>query len=171
MQLEMIAAIDRNGALGKDNDLIIRNKEDMEFFKKRTAGKTLIMGYKTWESLGRKPLPGRTCIVLTSTPVAAEVAAEYDDSAFFVNSKEAALRIASRVNRQVMVIGGGTVYEQFVEEADIIWITAWDVIIGGADTFITDKIYKDRRGETIARIQHKDGFMGRIVAYTKIASE
>lgn len=164
-QLSMVMAIDQNGAIGRGNDLVIRDKKDMDFFKGVTKNKTTIMGYNTWQSLGRKPLPGRTAIVLTSTPVGAEVAAEDSDSAFFVKSKEDALRIAKCINRDAIVIGGAQIYKLFEKDADLIWMTCWDTVIEDADTFISDSIYEGRVGETIERLTHKDGFSGLIRAF------
>ncbi|CAH0447835.1 dihydrofolate reductase [Vibrio phage vB_VpaM_sm033] len=163
-QLTMVMAIDRNGALGRGNDLIIRDKKDMDFFKSVTKNKTTIMGYKTWLSIGAKPLPGRTAIVLTSTPVAAEIA-HPGDTAFFVNCKEEALRIARAINRDAVVIGGGQVYREFQQDADVIWMTTWDTVIEDADVFLSASIYDGRIGETIERLTHKDGFTGLIRAY------
>ena len=63
----MIAAIGKNNELGKNNDLIWRFKEDMDFFKEQTLGKPMAMGYKTFYSLRQgKPLPDRKHIILTS---------------------------------------------------------------------------------------------------------
>lgn len=164
-EIQMIAAIDQKGALGKDGDLIIRNKEDMDFFKARTEGCTLIMGRKTWESIGPKPLPGRTCIVLTSEPQ--RVRGRSNGPAFFVKGKCAALEIAEKCNRRVVVIGGASIYEMFEPEANLIWITAWDTVIPDADTFITPKIYEGRVGETIGHLNHRDGYTGLIRAYKR----
>lgn len=166
MNIQMIAAIDQNGALGKDGDLIIRDKADMEFFKARTESCTLIMGRKTWESIGSKPLPGRTCIVITSNPQ--QTRGRSKGPAFFVKGKCAALEIAEKCNRQAMVIGGATIYEMFEPDASLIWLTAWDAIVSNADTFITPKIYENRIGETIGHLQHKDGFSGLLRVYKRI---
>lgn len=164
MRIEMIMAMDQNGAIGRGNDLIIKNKEDMEFFKKRTAGKTLIMGRKTWDSLGRKPLPGRPAVVISTRPL--EVSENAPEDNFFIAADEhEALRIAKRINLDVMIIGGAQIYRVFQEKADIIWITHWDTVIPDADTFVSGSIYDGRHGETIARLTHAD-YTGMIRAYT-----
>ena len=64
--LSLIAAVARNGAIGKDNALLWRLPEDLKFFKRTTLGCPVIMGRKTWDSIGR-PLPGRRNIVITRT--------------------------------------------------------------------------------------------------------
>src|SRR5258706_11305195 len=65
--ISLIAAVARNGAIGKNNALLCRISEDLKFFKRTTLGSPVIMGRKTWDSIGR-PLPGRRNIVITRNP-------------------------------------------------------------------------------------------------------
>ena len=65
--ISLIAAVDRQGGIGKNNQLLVRLPEDLRHFKRTTLGCPLIMGRKTWDSIGR-PLPGRRSIVLTRDP-------------------------------------------------------------------------------------------------------
>src|SRR6266850_863279 len=62
--ISLVAAVARNGAIGKNNELLCRISEDLKFFKRTTLGSPVIMGRKTWDSIGR-PLPGRRNIVIT----------------------------------------------------------------------------------------------------------
>ena len=67
--VKMILCMDLNGGIGKNNDLLFKMKEDMTFFKTQTVGNIIIMGYNTWLSLGEKPLPNRTNIVMTDKDI------------------------------------------------------------------------------------------------------
>src|SRR5262245_19479036 len=65
--VSLIAAVARNGAIGVNNELLVRIPEDLKFFKRTTFGSPVIMGRRTWDSIGR-PLPGRRNIVVTRDP-------------------------------------------------------------------------------------------------------
>ena len=65
MKVALIAAVARNGVIGHDNDLLWKLPQDLAFFKRTTLGNPVIMGRKTWDSLPRKPLPGRLNVVLS----------------------------------------------------------------------------------------------------------
>ena len=66
--ISIIVAVSEDWGIGKDNELLWHISEDLKRFKRLTTGKTVIMGKKTWESLPRRPLPGRKNIVLTDNP-------------------------------------------------------------------------------------------------------
>ncbi len=119
--IALIWAMDRNRLIGRDNDLPWRLKADLQFFKKTTLGRPIIMGRKTWESLPFKPLPGRTNIVLTRS---ADYVAE---GAEVVRSADEALAVAEQTEAEVvMVIGGAGVYRSFLPRADRLYITEID---------------------------------------------
>ncbi len=115
MQLSLIAAVARNGAIGKDNALLWRLSEDLQFFKRTTLGCPVIMGRKTYESIGR-PLPGRRNIVITRN--ANWVTAGVESAA----SLEIALALVQDADK-VFVIGGAQVYEQALPLVDEIVLT------------------------------------------------
>lgn len=118
MSISLIWAMDRNGLVGKGNDLPWRLPNDMNFFKQQTRGKTVVMGRKTWESLRIKPLPQRRNIVLTGDR-------SYEaEGAEVVHSVEEALDIAQ--DGDLMIIGGGSVYGQFIPHADRLLVTRID---------------------------------------------
>ena len=116
--LTLIAAIGKNNELGKDNTLIWRFKEDMKFFRENTIGKPIIMGRKTLESLP-KLLPGRDHIVLTSSNL------EIPGVVVFHN-KEDLLEHISSFDKEFMVIGGASIYEQFIDNCSKMLLTEID---------------------------------------------
>jgi len=115
MRVSLIAAMAENRVIGRDNQLPWRLSADLQHFKALTMGKPIIMGRKTYESIGQ-PLPGRTNIVITR------------DSAFqaegceVVHSIEQALAVA-RDCEEVMVIGGANLYRQMLDRADRLYLT------------------------------------------------
>lgn len=126
MQLNLIAAVARNGAIGKDNALLWRLPEDLKFFKRTTLGCPVIMGRKTFESIGR-PLPGRRNIVVTRN------AAWHQNGVDVACSLDAAIALV-KDEAQVFVIGGGELYAQALPQADQLILTEVDADFDG-DTF------------------------------------
>jgi dihydrofolate reductase len=116
VMISVIVAVSEDLGIGKDNDLLWNISEDLKRFKRLTMGNTVIMGKKTWESLPRRPLPGRKNIVLTDTP------GEYIDSAITAFSIDDALDKCDK-GKEVFVIGGASVYRQFMPLADRLYIT------------------------------------------------
>jgi dihydrofolate reductase len=114
--ISIIAAVSDDLGIGKNNELLWHIPEDLKRFKRLTLGKPVIMGKKTWESLPRKPLPGRKNIVLTDIPD------ELIDFAITAYSLEDALKKGDK-NVEMFVIGGGSIYGQFMEIADRLYIT------------------------------------------------
>jgi len=114
----LVAAAARNGVIGRDGDIPWRIPEDWAHFKRLTMGGTLIMGRKTYDSIGR-PLPGRRTIVVTRQP---DWSADGVDVAF---SLEEALALAGDVEA-VFVAGGAEIYRQAMPLADVIELTEVD---------------------------------------------
>lgn len=132
IDLAMIVAVARNNVIGKDNKLPWHIPEDLKWFKQNTMGKPMIMGRKTFESLG-KPLPGRTHIVVSNTKKFEH------DSVLMVNSFEGAIDLGRKVAveesaTELMVIGGGAIYLQALPKASRIYRTLVDIEPEG-DTF------------------------------------
>ena len=115
MLVSIIAAMDRNRLIGNNNQLPWHLPADLAHFKRVTMGKPIIMGRKTYESIGR-PLPGRTNIVLTRSP---DFNAE---GVLIANSLQQALDYVA-VEEEVMVIGGSTIYELALPRADRLYLT------------------------------------------------
>jgi dihydrofolate reductase len=114
--ISIIVAVSDDLGIGKDNELLWHISEDLKRFKRLTTGKTIIMGKKTWFSLPKRPLPGRKNIVLTDIPD------EIIDGSETVYSIEEALEKCSK-DDEAFVIGGGSIYRQFMAIADRLYIT------------------------------------------------
>lgn len=113
--ISMIVAMAENRAIGKDNELLWHLPKDFKHFKAVTMGKPILMGRKTYESIG-KPLPGRKNIVITrDTHFAAE-------GVVIVHSIDAALEESKEFD-DVMVIGGASFYEQMLPEVTTLYVT------------------------------------------------
>ena len=115
MLVSIIAAMDRNRLIGNKNQLPWHLPADLAHFKKVTMGKPVIMGRKTFESIGR-PLPGRTNIVLTRS------ADFHAENVLVAQSLQQALEYAAG-NDEVMIIGGSSIYELALPEANRLYMT------------------------------------------------
>ena len=121
MKLALIAAYAQNNVVGIDNKLPWHLPEDLKYFKRITTGKAIIMGRKTYESIGR-PLPNRTNIVITRNTDFTAPGIEV------VNSLDAAIELAQSINEingteEVMVIGGAQIYNESLPKADRLYLT------------------------------------------------
>jgi dihydrofolate reductase len=114
--ISIIVAVSEDLGIGKNNDLLWHLPEDLKRFKKLTYGNTVIMGKRTWESLPKKPLPGRKNIVITDIPH------EQFESAVTAYSIEDALAKCKK-GEEIFIIGGGSIYRQFMQLADRLYIT------------------------------------------------
>ena len=124
MALNIIAAIGKNNELGKDNKLIWSISDDLKFFKEKTWGHDIIMGRKTFESLPH-PLKGRKHIVLTRSK---EIigAIVYNDIEKIIKEYQ---------EKEAFIIGGGTIYKQFLDYAQNMYLTLIDSEYQEADTY------------------------------------
>jgi len=130
MKLALIWAMSRNRVIGRNNALPWHLPEDLRYFKHVTMGKPIIMGRKTWESIGR-PLPGRTNIVITR-------AADYavPEGVRVVNSLDAAINLAEKICLiegidEALVIGGAEIYAQALPKADRLYLTQVHAEVAG----------------------------------------
>ena len=117
--MKLILAADENWAIGKNGDLLCHLSGDLKYFKKRTLDKTVVMGRKTLESLpGAKPLPKRRNIVLTSKE-------DYNGNGAEIAHSEKELKelLKATSTDDVMIIGGGQVYRDFLPLCDTCYIT------------------------------------------------
>ncbi|MEL0640144.1 type 3 dihydrofolate reductase [Pseudoalteromonas aliena] len=127
MIISMIAAMANNRVIGLDNKMPWHLPADLQHFKKVTMDKPVIMGRKTFESIGR-PLPGRRNIIITRN-------SEYQvDGIEAVSTPEAALKLVCD-EEEVMVIGGGNIYEQFLLKAERLYLTFIDLDVEGDTQF------------------------------------
>ena len=120
--MNLIAAVDNNWAIGKNNQLLVRIPMDQKFFREMTTGKVVVMGRKTLESFpNSRPLKNRTNIVLTHNP-------SYEvEGAVVVHSLDELHKELEKYNSEdIYIIGGQKIYEQLVDECDVAHITKVD---------------------------------------------
>lgn len=128
MRISLIVAVTDNQVIGKDNRLLWHLPNDMKFFKNTTWAMPVIMGRKTFESLG-KPLTGRTNIVITRNP------GWKQDGVLVAGDLAQSLALAATTDaREVFVIGGGEIYQQALPKAHRIYMTRVHTVMEG-DTF------------------------------------
>lgn len=129
-RIALVVAVAENGVIGRDNKLPWRIPEDMRWFKEKTIGKPCIVGRKTYESFPKRPLPGRTNIVVTRDK-------HYRaDGAVVVHSLEEALVAAARESpEEISVIGGTELYRQVLTKVDRIYLTRVHGSFEGDATF------------------------------------
>ena len=125
--LSIIAALGSNYELGERNELIWHLPGDLQFFKEMTMGKTMVMGSNTFYSLPRM-LPGRKHIVLTSKTI------DIPD-VIIIHSKEELLEYLNELKQEIMIIGGSSIYRQFIEYADKMYLTHIDATRKTADAY------------------------------------
>lgn len=112
--MNLIACVDKNWGIGKDGSLLFSIKQDMEFFKSKTIGKTVVMGRKTFDTLG-KPLDGRKNVVLTRNP-------DFEHEGVIVcRTLDEVLKTCE--NDEVFVIGGGEIYKLLLPYCNRAYIT------------------------------------------------
>lgn len=135
-RIALIVAAARNGVIGRDNQLPWRLPGELQYFKATTLGKPIVMGRKTFESLGR-PLPGRTNIVITRSPNFSA-----PEGVIVVDAVETALATADAIAirdgvGEIMVIGGADIYRQTLPLADVLYVTEVQAEVEGDAFFPT----------------------------------
>jgi len=128
LKISLVVAMDRNGVIGRDNTLPWRLPDDMAHFKRVTMGHPVVMGRRTWESLGGKALPGRRNIVVTRQQDFAAPGAEV------VHSLEQAWGAAGEAD-EACVIGGTMLFAETLAAADVIHLTEVDTEVEGDTWF------------------------------------
>lgn len=132
MKISIIVAKSLNNVIGKDNQLIWRLSADLQLFKSHTSGHHIIMGRKTYESIG-KPLPNRTSIVISRNPDFG-----VPEGHFVARSLEEAIQICiGKKLDQVFIIGGAEIYRQAVPLADELLVTEVNAVLEG-DVFFPE---------------------------------
>ncbi|GLS89164.1 dihydrofolate reductase [Psychromonas marina] len=162
MKVSMIAAMANNRVIGLDNKMPWHLPADLQFFKRVTLGKPVIMGRKTYQSIGR-PLPGRQNIVLSRD------ANLSIDGVECVQTLEQAQKLVGDVD-EVMIIGGATIYEQFLAQADRLYLTFIDLETKG-DTQFPDYL-QSAQWQEVEREKHlkdeKNGYNYQFVTLDKV---
>jgi dihydrofolate reductase len=136
MILSLIVAIAEDGAMGIHNTLPWHLPADLQFFKRTTMGKPVIMGSRTWESLGKK-LPGRLNIVLSSRDIVLP-----EGVLLFKSVEEAIDRVKEEPVDEAFIIGGSKVFAEVIPDTlDQMYITRIKIHVKDADTFFPDVDY------------------------------
>ena len=130
MEIVLIAAVDKNLAIGKDGKIPWEIKEDLKFFRENTENTAIIMGRATYDSIGR-PLPKRKNIVMTRTFKEREGIIE-------VNSSKDALKHAKSYSEKINIIGGEYIYKEFLPLATKLLITEIDIEVISPDAFFPE---------------------------------
>ena len=133
MVISHLVAVSNNIVIGKDNDLPWKLKRDLQHFKNYTTGKTIVMGRKTYESIGR-PLPNRRNIIISST-------IRSIDGAEVFSSLEAALE-ALKHEDEIIITGGSYLFNDTADIVNKLVITFVDTFIEDGDVFYSDIDYK-----------------------------
>ena len=121
MEIFLIAAVDKNLAIGKNGKIPWHIKEDLQFFQKNTLNTAMIMGRSTFDSIG-KPLPDRKNIVMTNSPTNREGVIEVCDI-------ESAIKEAKKDSNKISIIGGQSIYKEFMPLANKLLITEIDIVV------------------------------------------
>ena len=140
--ITLIVAMGKNREIGKENQLLWHLPKDLKHFKELTSGHPIIMGRKTYESIG-KPLPNRTNIVISRKND------WFEEGILIVGSIKEAVKFAKKIDEEVFVIGGGNIYEQTIDFADKLEVTLVDAVLD-ADTFfpkINEKVWQKTNEE------------------------
>ena len=144
MTLEIVVAVADNGIIGRDGQLPWRLSRDLKHFRRLTTGHPIVMGRRTWESIGR-PLPGRTSVVVTS-----RADLELPEGVLRAASLDGALDLVPDAER-VFVIGGARLYAEALGRADVIH---WTAVHGGPDGDVSFPPLDDDRWREVDAESH-----------------
>jgi len=131
MKIKLIAATDLHFGLGKNGNLLFKIPEDLRLFKQFTTGNIVLMGRKTFESIGCRPLPDRINIVISS-------AKKFENGEVTTfNKMETAVEYSKQnfPDKVLYIIGGGQIYEQGIKYADEVILTKYNKLYEDADTY------------------------------------
>ena len=145
MDINIIAAVGKNNELGKNNDLVWRLKGDMKFFRDTTMGHSIVMGRKTFESLP-KILPGRKHIVISTSEI------KNDEIELYKSIRDFLIQYKD-IEEDVFIIGGASIYQQFVDLATKMYLTEIDAVDNDADVYFPKFNKEDWDREELASNQ------------------
>jgi dihydrofolate reductase len=160
MKLSLIVATAHNNVIGRNNELPWHLPQDLKYFKSVTLSKPIIMGRKTFESIG-KPLPGRTNIVVTRQKnwnFAGVLVAKSVEEAVEIGQQFRAEQ--NSLTDEIMVIGGAEIYRHALAIADRVYLTKIEVNIDGGDAFFPElsptqwKLISELPGDSDANFKH-----------------
>ncbi|MCK8782411.1 dihydrofolate reductase [Rhizobium sp. NTR19] len=166
--IAIIVAVSRNGVIGRDGDMPWKLSTDLKRFKALTSGKPVIVGRKTFDSFGGKPLPGRPHVVVTRNAdwqqEGVEVAASLDE----------ALKVGERLAAEagvdtIYVLGGGQIYVDAIKIADLLQVTHVEADIPDGDTYfpaIDPQVFEQVEEEVVPQGE-KDTYATRFATYRR----
>lgn len=161
--IQIVCALGQNQEIGRDNAMLWHLPNDFKFFKEKTLGTPVIMGRKTFESIG-KPLPGRTNIVITRQQN------YFLEGALVVGNLKQALKHASRINDTISIIGGGQIFKEAIPLADRLILTWVEATFPEADVFFPE--FNPLDWEMVSTqenpIDHTHPYPYRFVIYNRI---
>lgn len=153
----IIAAIGKNNELGKNGKLVFRIREDMKFFREMTTGRKVVMGRKTWDSLPKK-LAGRENIVISRHSFEGPDVIIHDTHEFIKKFRDS--------SEEIFVIGGGTVYKEFLPFAENLYLTEVDAADLDATTYFPE-FDKSKYVKKIIKNGSENGLQYAICKYTR----
>ena len=146
--ISIICSVGKNLEIGKNNDLVWHFSEDLKYFKEITMNHSVMMGYNTYKSLPKK-LPGRKMIVITHRKID-------DIDIEVVNNIDEVLNRYVDNDEEVFVIGGASIYREFLEYAKRLYITEIDATDREADTYFPSFNKEDWNKKILRRCMHDD---------------
>lgn len=162
--ISLLVAHDINRVIGKDNELPWHIPEDLRYFKQKTVGKGIIMGRKTYESIGR-PLPKRKNIIVTRQP-------DFEaPGATVTHSLDEAIRLAEAVDEEVMIIGGAEIFKETLAKADRLYVTRIDQAFDGDTIF---PVYNDSEWQLVSdsgKHESEEGIPYAFLVYERSAAD
>ncbi len=161
-------AVAKNGVIGRDGDMPWKLSTDLKRFKAMTLGKPVVLGRKTLDSFGGRPLPGRPHMVVTRN---ADLKVEGVETAYSLqDGLKRADEIATQTGAaEVAVLGGGEIYRQAIELADVLYVTHVEAEIADGDTFFPaiDPAVFEKGEELFLPAGEKDNYPTRFVTYRR----
>lgn len=157
--ISLIAAMDKNNLIGYNNDMPWNLPNDLKHFKEVTSHHTIVMGRKTYESIGR-PLPNRKNIILSCSGY------KTDEKVEVISSIDEIKNLAK--DEEIFVIGGGTIYEQVIPYADRLYITRIDAEFTG-DTYFPQFSENDWKviAEKAGKLDEKNKYQHSFYTYSR----
>ena len=166
MKIAIIAAHDEHLLIGKDGGIPWHYSDDLKHFKQRTLGHSIVMGRVTFESIGAKPLPGRTNVVITRNPQYKEVISGKENVRVYLKLEKALEDLEKEGNEQAFIIGGATLYQRALDLADYLNITLIHHTYNG-DTYFPE--YRDQIGVVWKEKNREDYKDFSFIDYQRIA--
>ncbi|MBU2328469.1 MAG: dihydrofolate reductase [Alphaproteobacteria bacterium] len=167
IKIVIIVAVSQNGIIGRDGDMPWKLSTDLRRFKALSMGKPLVMGRKTFESVGSKPLPGRPHIIVSRSEgfdmPGVESATSLEDALDRAKSMARTSGVA-----EVCIVGGGEIYRQALEHADMLHVTHVETVVDGDTSFPQiDPAVFELIEETSVPAGEKDNFPTRYAIYRR----